>query len=117
MKKLKLIIHIATRKDIFIKAIHIAIVVGTILNIINQYDGIFYDESINFLKFFLTYLVPFFVSTYTAVSMKMKFIPGTISSVDLDLKCEPCNDIIHIHEGDTIPICDVCKEKTHWHIV
>tara|TARA_Y100001956_G_scaffold68662_1_gene71387 strand:+ start:6190 stop:6393 length:204 start_codon:yes stop_codon:yes gene_type:complete len=44
------------------RAIIIALIVGTILNLINQWDAILYDTQINWLKLCLTYCVPFIVS-------------------------------------------------------
>ena len=49
----------------------VALVVGTILNLINQGDAIVGFASINWIKIFLTYLVPYAVSTYGAVSYRM----------------------------------------------
>lgn len=47
----------------------VAIVVGSILNLINQGDAILYGGAINPFKLALTYIVPFLVSTYGAWSM------------------------------------------------
>jgi hypothetical protein len=49
----------------------VALVVGTILNLINQGDVIFGAVPINWTKIVLTYLVPYAVSTYGAVSFRM----------------------------------------------
>ena len=49
----------------------VALVVGTILNLINQGDAIFGAAPINWTKIVLTYLVPYAVSTYGAVSYRM----------------------------------------------
>lgn len=46
----------------------VAVVVGSLLNIINQGDAIFGDGPINFLKAGLTFCVPFCVSMYGAWS-------------------------------------------------
>ena len=46
----------------------VSLFVGTILNLINQGDAIFLDVSIDWIKLLLTYLVPYFVATYGAVS-------------------------------------------------
>ena len=46
----------------------VAVVVGSILNIINQGDAIFGDGAVNLLKACLTYCVPFCVSMYGAWS-------------------------------------------------
>jgi len=48
------------------RAIVIALVVGTLLNIINQYDAIFADLPFNWLKACLTYCVPFSVSLFSS---------------------------------------------------
>jgi hypothetical protein len=47
----------------------VALVIGTILNLINQSDVIFSAKPIDWIV--LTYLVPYAVSTYGAVSYRM----------------------------------------------
>ena len=49
----------------------VALVVGTILNVINQGDAIFGGKTINWTKIVLTYFVPYAVSTYGAVSYRL----------------------------------------------
>lgn len=51
-----------------IRAIVAALIVGTVLNLINQGDALFSGGSIDHTKAFLTYLVPFCVTTYGAWS-------------------------------------------------
>lgn len=53
----------------------VALVVGTLLNLINQGDAIFAAKSINWTKIVLTYLVLYAVSTYGAVSYRMSRPP------------------------------------------
>ena len=43
------------------KAVIVALCVGTILNVINQFEAIFGDGTLNLFKVGLTYSVPFFV--------------------------------------------------------
>ena len=50
-------------------------VVGTILNLINQGDAILGATSLNWIKIILTYLVPYAVNTYGAVSYRMSRRP------------------------------------------
>jgi hypothetical protein len=50
------------------RSFYVALVVGTILNLINQGDALFGLHAINSTKIILTYLVPYAVSTYGAVS-------------------------------------------------
>lgn len=45
----------------------IALIVGTLLNIINQYDALVYGTSIEWTKAVLTYCVPFCVSVISSV--------------------------------------------------
>ena len=49
----------------------VALVVGTILNLINQGDALLAAHSLNVAKLLLTYLVPYCVATYGAVSFQL----------------------------------------------
>ena len=49
-----------------------ALVVGTVLNLINQGDALFGATPINWLKIVLTYFVPYAVCTYGAVSFQIR---------------------------------------------
>ena len=50
------------------RSLIVAIVVGTILNLINQGDGLLGRAPIDWTRLILTYMVPYAVSTYGAVS-------------------------------------------------
>ncbi len=54
------------------RSFYVALLVGTVLNLINQGDAIFGARPINWLKFVLTYFVPYAVCTYGAVSAQVK---------------------------------------------
>ena len=49
----------------------IALIVGTILNLINQGDAVLAGMPLDIVKLLLTYLVPYCVSTYGAVSFRL----------------------------------------------
>lgn len=49
----------------------VALVVGTILNLINQGDALLAGRRLDFVKLALTYVVPYLVSTYGAVSFRL----------------------------------------------
>jgi hypothetical protein len=49
----------------------VAMVVGTLLNLINQGDVLFGHAHLNVTKMLLTYVVPYFVATYGAVSYRL----------------------------------------------
>lgn len=60
------------------RSFYVALVVGTILNLINQGDAIFGAGSVDWLKIVLTYFVPYAVCTYGAVSAQAEQVkPST----------------------------------------
>lgn len=64
-------IRIATRPDIVRRSLLVSAVVGTILNLINQHEALSDIRSVNLFKLLLTYMVPYCVATYGAVSALM----------------------------------------------
>ena len=54
--------------SILIRSLTVAIVIGTLLNAINQGDVVLAGQVPNLAKLALTYLVPFLVATYGAYS-------------------------------------------------
>ena len=55
----------------------VAVIIGTILNLINQGDALFQGEHLNLLKIALTYAVPYCVATYGAVSYRLSLDAST----------------------------------------
>lgn len=53
------------------RSFNVSLIVGTILNLINQGDALLHMASINWLKILLTYFVPYAVFTYGAVSHRL----------------------------------------------
>ena len=58
------------------RSLIVALVVGTVLNLINQGDAVFAGGPIDWTKILLTLAVPYCVSTYGAVSYQLKVLPG-----------------------------------------
>jgi len=52
----------------------VALVVGTVLNVINQGDAVLGAGPINWVKLVLTYLVPYAVCTYGSVSSQLLIV-------------------------------------------
>jgi hypothetical protein len=50
----------------------VALVVGTILNLINQGDALLSGAPLDFTKIILTFAVPYCVATYGAVSYRLQ---------------------------------------------
>ncbi len=59
---------LATRRSVVVRALKVCGLVGTLLVIINQGDGFLADHTIDFGKLVLTYVVPYGVSTFSAVA-------------------------------------------------
>jgi hypothetical protein len=72
--RLKRICVCAVSDGIPRRSILVALVVGTILNIINQGDALITRASIDWYKIIFTYLVPYGVCTYGAVSLQLPYI-------------------------------------------
>ena len=75
MQMLRRVIHYSLSDGVPFRSGCAAIVVGTILNLINQGDTILEAASLNWIKIVLTYFVPYAVSTYGAVSYRMSRQP------------------------------------------
>jgi hypothetical protein len=50
----------------------VALIVGTILNLINQGDALLSGAELNVTKIILTFAVPYCVATYGAVSYRLR---------------------------------------------
>jgi hypothetical protein len=53
------------------RSLLVALVVGTILNLINQGDALLAGGRVDVVKLLLTYAVPYCVATYGAVSFRL----------------------------------------------
>lgn len=60
------------RKNVYFSALKVALVVGTVLLLINQYDALFSSAEIRWLPAILTYCVPFVVFLLGQRSAKAK---------------------------------------------
>ena len=49
----------------------VALIVGSVLNLINQGDVLLHGGHVNLFKVALTYTVPYIVATYGAVSFRL----------------------------------------------
>lgn len=59
-------------------SLRVALVVGTVLTLLNQGDQILVRGlgSVDTVKALFTYLIPYLVSTYGAVSARLRDVPG-----------------------------------------
>ncbi len=65
--------HLCTSNGVPKRSFWVALVVGTILNVINQGDLMMLGDPVNLLKIGLTYAVPYCVATYGAVTARLAY--------------------------------------------
>ena len=63
--------NLSTTNGVPRRSFWIAVVVGTILNLINQGDALIGPAPLNYAKLIMTYCVPYLVSTYGAVTARL----------------------------------------------
>jgi hypothetical protein len=69
MKRLSALFALCWADGIPRRSLAVAVIVGSILNLINQGDALWSSAPLDWTKFLLTYLVPYCVATYGAVSV------------------------------------------------
>lgn len=109
--------RLAFEKEILWRAIRVAIIVGLILNLINNTEIFlsFSFKNVSPITAILTFFVPYIVSTYSSVFSNKKLKAGSLSHLDAILKCKSCKKTnFHIHIGQSIEPCLNCNEKTNW---
>lgn len=114
----KIFITEAREPLILKRALRVGLIVGIILNLINQWESITSGfQDFNTAQFLLTFLVPYVVSTYSSVMSKFSFVSGEVASLNAIISCKKCNDQpITIAKGDVVPYCTKCTRKTKWQL-
>ncbi|MBU6357446.1 MAG: nitrate/nitrite transporter NrtS [Rhodospirillales bacterium] len=69
-------IRLSLEDGIPARSLRVAIVVGIILNLINQGDALFGLVRPHWMKMILTFIVPYCVATYGAVSYRLRESEG-----------------------------------------
>lgn len=77
-------LHIALSRHIVRNAFKIALVVGTLLNLVNQGESLLHDVTISWLHLWLNYLVPYCVASYSAARNEIE-----LRDNNDEYKCEP----------------------------
>jgi hypothetical protein len=57
------------------RSLIVAVIVGVVLNLINQGDRMVAGEALDWTKIILTFCVPYCVATYGAVSFRLRQLP------------------------------------------
>lgn len=119
-KRTNHIIDISFQLETLKTSVKVALVVGIILNLINQGDliiGMNFNE-INMTKFLVTFLVPFGVSTYSTVKAKLEFRIGDTTAIHAEIECMNCElEKVTLQKEEQIPNCPKCQHRTNWQLV
>jgi hypothetical protein len=73
----------AVSDDVPRRSFLVALVVGTVLNLINQGDALAAGRAPDWAKIILTFAVPYCVSTYGAVSYHLKILRARDAGVSV----------------------------------
>jgi len=69
------IVRTAHSKSIMLNALQISLVVGSLLNLINQAEPLLANAGVNWLEFFVNYLIPYCVASYSAARNQIAMAP------------------------------------------
>lgn len=72
MSKLTIVCRCCVEDGVPKRSFAVTLVVGTVLNLINQGDALLAGEAIDPIKIVLTFAVPYCVATYGAVSLRLR---------------------------------------------
>lgn len=66
------LLGIARRREIMLPALKVALVVGTMLNLVNQGGNLLEGLPVNITQMLLNFFVPYCVSSYSAARNEMR---------------------------------------------
>lgn len=72
MRSYGLLLRTACQRPIVLAALRLALVVGTVLNLINQGGRVVDGQPLSWFHVVLNYLVPYCVSTYSAARNELR---------------------------------------------
>lgn len=110
-------IEVALQKASLVNAMKTALIVGCILNLINQGPALlaFDLAQLQLFKLALTFLVPFMVSTYASTTTKLHYLVGQPAVASAALRCKACKQTrTTVMEQELIESCSRCGPKTNW---
>ena len=114
--QLNLFLSVALQRCSVISAFKTSLVVGTIVNLINQGDYLLGSGivQVSWLKVLITYFIPFAVSIYVGTTARLQYYPGVRAVFETDLSCSTCHQSISVDKNQIVPDCSSCSEETSW---
>ena len=115
----KLFLSVAIQRSSILGGIKLAIVVGVIVNLINQGEHLFGLQfaQVSWPKLLITFGVPFCVSIYNSTTTRLRFDPGVRAAMDATLTCRTCDHTLEVKKDGLVPDCTPCAQagkSTRW---
>ena len=117
---IKIFFQATADRSLLITAVKVALVVGVILNLINQGNAFinFDFTHLDITKFILTFFVPFGVSAYSSAKIRLKMKVRERAKINAKVKCVTCGETsLEISEGQKMEACINCGEKTKYNVI
>jgi len=104
--------HCAVSDGVPRRSFLVALVVGAVLNLINQGDALLAGHALDWAKIILTFAVPYCVSTYGAVSYHLKILRARDAAVSAQARArrlpelasdEPADPVVHGRNAKASP--------------
>ena len=116
MRTIELFLSVATQRTSILGGFKVAIVVGAVVNLINQGNQLLglHFTQVSWLKLLVTFCVPFFVSIYDPTATRLRFDPGVRAIMNAKLACQTCQHTIEVQEDEIVPDCSRCGRGSKW---
>jgi serine phosphatase RsbU (regulator of sigma subunit) len=109
--------QLATDKKTLYRAIFLSVLIGIIINLLNNPKGFAFDleNGLNYIKVIFSIFISFSILLVSSVLLKTSLKPGNVSHIDALLQCNSCKRTdFHVHVGQELEQCPTCKKKTRW---
>ncbi len=116
---IRLFLTVASQRSSLLGGIKVALIVGTVVNLINQGEHLLglHWSQVSLPKLLVTFCVPFCVSVYNATATRLRFDPGVRAAFSATLTCQKCHREHQVEKGALVPDCGHCAslgERTRW---
>ena len=112
----RLFIFVATQRSSLLGGLKVAIIVGAVVNLINQGDHLLGLQfvQVSWPKLLVTFCIPFLVSIYNGTTTRLRFDPGVRAFVNARLACRTCKHEMDVNRDEIIPDCSHCGLGSQW---
>ena len=111
-----LFLSIAVQRASILAGLRVAIVVGTVVNLINQGEHLMglHFAQVSWPKLMITFCIPFLVSIYNGTTTRLRFDPGVRAAINAKLTCKKCAHSMDVYKDEIVPDCPKCGTGSRW---